>query len=223
MIACQKSFYVTFLDFISDDLINCYNACLEEDDLTVSQRQAIITLIEKPGKDNSMIKSWRPISLLNVDFKILSKILSRRVQILLPKLIGPEQNAFVENRNISDTLRLISDILWETNNQKIPGIMFGADFAAAFDSVDYTFIIEILRKFGFSETFIKWVRIFHTNIESCIFNNGHSTDYFQLHCGTKQGDPLAPYLFILVIEILACLVNENQNIKGININGIEKH
>ena len=116
-------FYVTFLDFISDDLINCYNACLEEEDLTVSlwgcmfftlvvsQRQAIITLIKKPGKDNSMIKSWRPISLLNVDLKILSKILSRRIQILLPKLIGPEQNAFVENRNISDTLRLISDIL----------------------------------------------------------------------------------------------------------------
>ena len=103
-------FYVTFLDFISDDLINCYNACLEEEDLTVSQRQAIITLIEKPGKDNSMIKSWRPISLLNVDLKILSKILSRRIQILLPKLIGPEQNA-LENRNISDTLRLISDIL----------------------------------------------------------------------------------------------------------------
>ena len=99
--------------------------------------------------------------------------------------------------------------------------MFGADFAAAFDSVDYTFIIEVLRKFGFNETFIKWVRIFHTKIESCIINNGHSTGYFQLHHGTRQGDFLAPYLFILVIEILACLVNQNQNIKGININGTE--
>ena len=65
------------------------------------------------------------------------------------------------------------------------------------------------------------VRIFHTNIESSIINNGHSTGYFQLHRGTRQGDPLAPYLFILVIEILACLVNQNQNTKGININGTE--
>ena len=189
--------------------------------MTTSQRQAIITLVQKPGKDHTFIKSWRPISLLNVDLKILSKILAKRIQNALCKIIGPEQNAFIKNRHIGDTVRLISDVLYETDKNNIPGILFGADFAAAFDSVDIIFMIEVLKKFGFCDNFIKWVKILHTNIESCVVNSGNSTGYFRLHRGTRQGDPLAPYLFILVIEILKCLVKENNGIKGIKIHDKE--
>ena len=104
--------------------------------MTTSQRQAIITLVQKPGKDHIFITSWRPNSLLNVNLKILSKILAKRIQNALCKIIGPEQNAFIRNRHIGDTVRLISDVLYETDKNNIPGILFGADFAAAFDSVD---------------------------------------------------------------------------------------
>ena len=100
--------------------------------MTTSQRQAIITLVQKPGKDHTFIKSWRPISLLNVDLKILSKILAKRIQNASCKIIGPEQNAFIRNRLIGDTVRLVSDVLYETDKNNIPGILFGADFAAAF-------------------------------------------------------------------------------------------
>ena len=99
-----KEFYVTFFDSVSDILIDCYHLCLQEGSLTPSKKQAIITLVEKPGKDNTLMKTWRPISLLNVDFKILSKIMANRLQHLLPKLIGPEQNAFVKERYIGDTV-----------------------------------------------------------------------------------------------------------------------
>ena len=216
-----KEFYLLFLDYIADYLIECYNTSLEEGELTASQRQAVITLVQKPGKDISLIKSWRPISLLNVDVKILSKILANRIQSMLYKIIGPEQNAFVPKRYIGDTVRLITDILYETDKQKIPGILFGADFAAAFDSVDHIFMFEVLKKYGFSEKFIKWVQILHTNIESSVTNNGYTTGYFQIERGTRQGDPLAPYLFIIVIEVLVNMVKQNYKIKGIIINKTE--
>ena len=197
-----KEFYITFFDLIVDNLIQCYNCCFEEGELTASQKQAIITLIQKPGKDATLIKSWRPISLLNVDLKLLSKILAKRIQDSLSRLIGPEQNAFVQHRYIGDAIHLISDILYETDVQNIPGILFGADFTAAFDSVDHVFMFEVLKKFGFSDTFIKWIKILHNKTESCVVNNGHSSGYFQLNRGTRQGDPLVAYLFILVIEVL---------------------
>ena len=105
-----KEFYITFFDLIVDNLIQCYNCCFEEGELTASHKQAI-TLIQKPGKDATLIKSWRPISLLNVDLKLLSKILAKRIQYSLSRLIGPEQNAFVQHRYIGDTIHLISDFI----------------------------------------------------------------------------------------------------------------
>ena len=143
-----KEFYVLFINSISDILIDCYHQSLMEGNMTASQRQAIITLIEKPGKDNTLLKSWRPVSLLNVDLKNLSKIIANTLQKVLPTLIGPEQNAFVKGRYIGDTVRLISDIMFETKAQNTSGILFGADFAAAFDSVDHVFMLSVLKRYS---------------------------------------------------------------------------
>lgn len=106
-------------------------------------------------------------------------------------------------------------------DNEIPGILFGADCAAAFDSIDHTFMFSVLKRFGFGDSLIQWVRILHTNIESCVMNNGFSTGYFDVSRGTRQGDPLAPLLFILVMEVLANMVRDNPNIHGIIINNKE--
>ena len=82
-------------------------------------------------------------------------------------------------------------------------------------------MFEVLKKYGFSEKFIKWVQILHTNMESSVTNNGYTTGYFQIERGTRQGDPLAPYLFIIVIEVLVIMVKQNYKIKGIIINKTE--
>ena len=83
------------------------------------------------------------------------------------------------------------------------------------------FMFEVLQKFNFHENFIKWIKILHYNVESCVLNNGYSTGYFKLERGTRQGDPIAAYLFIIVLEILACMVRQNNEIKGINVNSNE--
>ena len=84
------------------------------------------------------------------------------------------------------------------------------DIQKAFDSVNHLFLITALKKFGFGETFIKWIQILLRNQESCIINGGTTTKYFKLQKGTRQGDPISAYLFILVLEIVFIFNKENK-------------
>ena len=140
-----SEFYSSCFDLVADFLCNSFNKSFDLGKLSASQSQAIITLLEKPGKDSRNIKSWRPISLLNVDVKLLSNTsnvknmhpLAERLKKVISQLINPEQSAFASNRYIGESIRLISDIMNYTNNDNRDGILFAADFAAAFDSIDY--------------------------------------------------------------------------------------
>ena len=95
--------------------------------------------------------------------------------------------------------------------------MVTIDIEKAFGSVDQTFLLCALRKFGFGNNFIKWVKIILNGQESCIMNNGHSTGYFALSSGTRQGNPIPAYLFILVMEFLFIQICSNKNIRGLKI------
>ena len=95
------------------------------------------------------------------------------------------------------------------------------DFAAAFDTVSWSFMTKVLEHFNFGTSIRKWISLFYTNTESCVIVNGHMSDWFFLQRGCRQGDALSPYLFILCAEILSILIRNNSKIKGININGKE--
>ena len=213
----QKEFYLFFFELLGPLLTDCINTCHQVGELTTSQKQAVITLIEKPGKDLRMLKAWRPISLLNVDLKVTSKVLATRLKKFLPDLVSEEQSAFIPG----EPIRIISDLMHYCKENKYPGLLLAADFEAAFDSLYHPFVFEVFKKFGFGHSFIKWLQIMHNNVESCVLNDGISTGYFKIERGTRQGDPLAPYVFILVIEVLAAMVRQNEDIKGITINGQE--
>ena len=137
----------------------------------------------------------------------------------MPSIISQNQFAFVKDRKIDECLRLVADILDYTEKEKIPGIIFAADYAAAFDSLNHNFIISTFKLFGFPDYMITWIRILQTGMESSVLNNGYTTGYFPLSRGCRQGDPTSSYIFILVIEILSIIVQNNDYIKGINICG----
>ena len=117
---------------------------------------------------------------MNVDVKIASKALSYRLKQVLPNLINFDQTAYVKGRFIGESIRLIDDILYHTEQENIDGVLFAADIEKAFDSVLHNFIFASLKGFGFGDEFIKWIRTLLFNVSSCVMNNGFSTGYFLL-------------------------------------------
>ena len=214
-----KEFYEVFWDDLKTPLLSSFKSAFVKGELSISQKQAVIKLIEKKDKDKRLIQNWRPISLLNIDLKILSKALANRIKKYLPFLISSNQTAYVEGRFIGEGGRLFSDILQVTDFLNIRGLVVTVDIQKAFDSVNQLFLITALKKFGFVKEFIKWIQILLKNQESCIINGGTTTKYFKLQKGTRQGDPISAYLFILVLEIAFIFIKENKNIKGTNIFG----
>ena len=148
-------------------LNSCHIAKLKKE-LSTSQRQAVIKLIEKKDKDKRFIKNWRPISLLNVDYKIISKALASRLKKVLPNLISPQQTAYVENRFIGESGRLIADIIEITDILNKEGFLVTMDIEKAFDSLDHTFLISVLKKFGFGNDFVNWNETLISKQESCV-------------------------------------------------------
>ena len=140
----------------------------------------MITLIKKKDRDKRILKTWRPISLINADVKIASKALALRVRNVIHELVHSGQTAYVKDRYIGDSMRIIDDILEYTESNEVPIILFSADFEKAFDSIDHTFILAAPEKFGFGPDFISSVKTLFTGAESYVMNNGHSTGYFPL-------------------------------------------
>ena len=124
----------------------------------------------------------------------------------------------MKGRHIEDPIRFIAD-LFDFTERKLDHsyILFAADFQKAFDSIEHNFILAVLQHYGFGEEFVKWIKILTLNSKSCILNNGTASDFVNIKRGTKQGDPISPFLFILTIEILAVLIRSNNKIKGINL------
>ena len=212
-----KEFYVCFLGDLGSILVKTLNYSYDEGELSSSQKQAVITLIEKKDKDKRYIRNWRPILLLNVDLKIASKALALRIKPVLKNVICHNQTAYIKDRYIGESIRLVQDIIEYVDREEEEAILFSTDIEKAFDSVNHNFIFATLEKFGFGPEFIQWVKTLLKNGQICVMNNGKSIGYFNLERGTRQGDPLSAYLFILALKVLFLRVRSSDNIEGIGI------
>ena len=156
----------------------------------------MITLLEKKDKDGRFIRNWRPISFTNVDVKIASKAIARRLETILTELIHHNQNGFVKGRSLFDAVRMIDDRLELAQITNKSGILVAIDFEKAFDSLDHTFLLKLLEKLNFGAYFLQWIETFYTNISGCVLNNGFTTDLFQVRRGVRQGDPISTAFII---------------------------
>ena len=215
-----KELYEMFWDDLKQPFMNSKEAKIRKK-LITSQQQAVIKLIEKKDKDKRFIKNWRPISLLNVDYKIISKVFALRVNSLLSDFISSQQTAYVPFRCISESGRLISDVIEMADLLKLRGYLVTVDIEKAFDSLDHTFLEAVLKKQGFRPYFIDWIKIFLKNQESCVINRGVTLQYFKLERGARQGDPISAYLIIICLELLFIFIKEKKEIKGLDIFGSE--
>ena len=198
-------------------MVDSLNYSYDYGELSNSQKEAIITLIEKKDKDKRDLSNWRPISLINVDVKIGSKAIAKRLEKVLPNIIHYNQCAYVKGRTIFDAVRTIEDVMEFSQRYDLEGRMICIDFKKAFDTVSRDFLFRTLTSFGFGPSFLQWTHTFYNNISSCVINNGFSTQPFAVERGVRQGDPLSAYLFIIVLEILCIRVRSSKDIRGIKV------
>ena len=213
-------FFKLFWIDISIFVLRSLNYGYAQGYLSVTQTQGIITCLPKPNRCRYYLKNWRPISLLNVVYKLAFTVIANRVWIKL----------FVKNRKVlfqvgllGENIRIIYDILFEAKNQDLPGLILSIDFEKAFDTVSWSFtcIERVLKYFNFGSSIISWINLFQKGSESCIIQNVFISDFFKFKRGCRQGDPMSPYIFILCAEVLGEMIKKEKNIKGIKINDKE--
>ena len=154
------------------DLVDNFNSAYNTGEMSISQRRDVITLIPKEDSDLELLNNWCPITLLNLDYKIMSTVIAKRIERILPHLVCSDQSGFVKGRYIGQNVRLINDILEQTKVQNIPGILLQLDFQKAFDTIEWKFIQNAIVLFNFGESIQRWISNFYSNIQSSALNNG---------------------------------------------------
>ena len=163
-----KEFYEAFFDLIGSALSDSLNAGFGT--LSISQRRGVISLIPKDENNLTTSSNWRPITLLNVDYKILAKVTAKRIEPVFPILIHPDQTGFIKGRFIGQNIRLLNDLMEFKDDQKVPGILLFIDFEKAFDTIEWTFIQNVLKCFNFGPVIRKWVLVLYKDVESAVIN-----------------------------------------------------
>lgn len=215
-------FYKCFIKEISPLLQRVFNYALKEKDPPKSWSEAIITVIHKEGKDPTFCASYRPISLLCNDVKILSSIMARRIQKCITKVISPDQTGFMPGRQGIHNIRRTLNVMSIARKSKQTSMLLSLDAEKAFDRLDWQYLEHALDKMGFHPILIDWIRVLYSGPVSKVRVNGYTSDQFKLMRGARQGCPLSPLLFAINIEVLAELIRGNPNISGIS-NSCKSH
>jgi hypothetical protein len=211
-------FYKFYWQEIGNDLTEVFQNSFKSENLPQSQYLAAIRLVFKKGQRENL-KNWRPISLLNTDVKILSKLLSERLKIALPNLIHKDQTGCIQGRYIGENICLIKDIINQCDEDESILLI---DQEKAFDRVEFEWLFQVLKTFGFGRNFITWLKIMYKSMKSCIITNGYISKVFPVSRGIRQGDSLSALLYILQSEPLAVYLRKTNRIQGIEIPGYDK-
>ena len=213
-------FYKTFRKLLVRPLLDMYDESFNTGTLPDSLRLALITLILKPNKPPTECSSYRPISLMGCDTKILCKTLSRRLDKYLPQLINDDQQGFVQKRQGYHNVRRVLNVLHEKHNATDTA-MLSVDACQAFDRIEWSYLFDVLQRFGLGKMFLKWIQLLYTNPTVEVLTNTTISRPFNLQRSTRQGCPLSPLLFTLAIEPLAMAVRTHTGISGIMIGGVD--
>ena len=212
-------FYSKFWDLLGPHILDVINLCFSEGELCDSMKSSATRLIYKKRGDIKNLKNWRPISLLNADYKICSKAITLRLSKVLDSIIDCDQTCSVPGRSISSNIVTLRDTLDYIERTNETGILISLDQEKAFDRVDRSFLMDLLNRFGFGPDFCNWIKTFYKDANMQIILNGWLTQKIPLLRGVRQGDSLSPLLYILCVEVLACSIRNSPNIKGFLLPG----
>ena len=210
-------FYKAFWYLIKDNYLRYVNAA-KHSAFGKHKNTSVTTIIYKRKGKTYELTNYRPISLINLDLKILAKILTNRLKPVLPSIIHESQTA-VYGRRIDHTVHMLRDLIALIEKEDLDGALIFLDQEKAFDRVDHELLFKTMESFGIGHEFIKWVKTLYSDASTQIKVNGFLTPSIPLKRGVRQGCPLSPLLYVLVIELLALQLRQNPNIVGFKIEG----
>ncbi|GJR80252.1 putative RNA-directed DNA polymerase [Tanacetum coccineum] len=200
------AFFKESWDIVGNDVIKAIQEFFVNGKLLKELNHTIIALIPKV-KSPTKVNDYRPISCCNVLFKCISKIIANRIKRSLKYLISSNQSAFVPGRSISDNILLTHELMHNYHlDRGVPRCAFKVDIQKAYDTVDWEFLKAALEGFGFHNTMIRWIMECVTTTSFSISINGSLYGHFKGKRGLRQGDPISPYLFTIVMEVLTLML-----------------
>ena len=210
-------FYQVFWNVIKEDLMALFSDFHREDLNLFSLNFGIVTLIPKVA-DATRIQQYRPICVLNVSFKIFTKVATNRLNHVAKTVVSPTQTAFMPGRNIMEGVVILHETIHELHTKNRDGIILKIDFEKAYDKVKWPFLQQTLRMKGFSSKWCRWIECMVTGGSVGIKVNDDVGPYFQTKRGLRQGDPMSPILFNIVADMLTLLIKRakaNDQIRGV--------
>ncbi len=208
--------YITFFDKLAPFLHGVFTESIHKQTLPPTLYQGLLTLIPKPNKDSLHIDNWRPICLLNNDYKILAGIFAKRLKAVLDDITDETQTGFMKGRHISNNIRLVLDLIDYAEYCPDDCCILFLDFCKAFDTIEHKFMFQALQKFGFGKYFCSAMETMYKKANSSIKMHTGTSPRFDLGCGIRQGCPVSPYLFLICAQLLSDFIKQSP-IKGISI------
>lgn len=214
-------YYKQYIDTLAPILLEICNEAFTLGTLPPTFNEALISVIPKKDRDTTNPVNYRPLSLINLDCKILTKILATRLEKALPSVIHNDQVGFMKNRSSTDNMRRLLHLIWLNRTEKDPVLALSLDAAKAFNRVQWEFLFAALSHFGFGTNFIKWIKTIYKNPKAAVITNGVISPPFDLTRATRQGCALSPLLFNIVLEPLVIAIRANAAIRGVEGGGKE--
>lgn len=212
-------FYKSFWPELGTDVLAVLRDSITTGRLPLSCRRAVLTLLPKKG-DLTDIRSWRPVSVLCSEYKLLSKVLAIRLGKFLDQVVHPDQTYCVPGRLIHNNISFIRDVLYISDCFNLDFGILSIDQEKAFDRVEHSYLWNALSAFGFSPNFICMIKALYCDIESILKVNGDLCAPFKVYRGVRQGCPLSGMLYSLAIEPL--LVRLRKDIVGVKVPNCEE-
>ena len=200
-------FIKKFWDIMKPDILRFLDEFYVNGIFLKGGNASFIALIPKVS-DPQEISEYRPISLIGCIYKIISKLLAKRIQKMMPSIIDGRQSAFIEGRHLLHGVLIANEVVEEARRKQNPCLVFKVDYEKAYDSVSWNFLMYMMTRMGFSPRWIRWIEGCLASASISILVNGSPTKEFSPKGGLQQGDPLAPFLFNIVAEGLNGLMRE---------------